>query len=96
MQRIGIAGLKCIIHANTHSMNDAFAEKAGKVIQPVFISIDPERDHPKQVKMYVKEFHPRLLGLTGSTEQVIDLQSGLLIFSFDHAGLFISQQGRHV
>ena len=40
------------------------------MVQPVFISIDPERDNTKQVKKYVKEFHPRLLGLTGSVDQV--------------------------
>lgn len=51
---------------------DHGADKAGKTVQPVFISIDPERDSPKQVKQYVKEFHPRLLGLTGSMEQVCD------------------------
>lgn len=39
-------------------------------MKPVFISIDPERDSPQQVKQYVKEFHPKLLGLTGSVEQV--------------------------
>ena len=36
---------------------------------PVFISIDPERDTAKVVKEYVKEFHPKLIGLTGSKEQ---------------------------
>ena len=46
------------------------ADKAGKSVQPVFISNDPERDNPKQVKAYVKEFHPKLLGLTGSMQQV--------------------------
>ena len=46
------------------------ADKAGQTVQPVFISIDPERDNPKQVKAYVKEFHPKLLGLTGSMQQV--------------------------
>lgn len=45
-------------------------DKAGQTVQPVFISIDPERDNPKQVKAYVKEFHPKLLGLTGSMPQV--------------------------
>ena len=43
-------------------------EKAGKTISPVFISIDPERDTVKRVKEYVKEFHPRLIGVTGSVE----------------------------
>ena len=39
-------------------------------VQPVFISVDPERDSVAQVKQYVSEFHPRLIGLTGSREQV--------------------------
>jgi protein SCO1/2 len=46
-------------------------EQQSKVqVQPVFISIDPARDTPKKVKAYVKEFHPRLIGLTGSEEAV--------------------------
>ena len=61
------AGFKLFCHC---------AEKAGKVVQPVFISIDPERDNTKQVKKYVKEFHPRLLGLTGSVDQVSILLHG--------------------
>ena len=39
-------------------------------ITPVFITVDPERDTPEQLAMYVEYFHPRLVGLTGSPEQV--------------------------
>ncbi len=39
-----------------------------KKIQPIFISIDPMRDNPSHLKMYVKNFHPTFLGLTGSQE----------------------------
>ncbi len=39
-------------------------------VRPVFISVDPERDTPPLVKKYVREFHPRLIGLTGSVESV--------------------------
>lgn len=39
-------------------------------VQPIFISIDPERDTPAVLKPYVAAFHPRLIGLTGSPAQI--------------------------
>jgi protein SCO1/2 len=43
---------------------------AGERVAPVFISVDPERDTPQALKDYVGNFHPRMVGLTGSAEQV--------------------------
>lgn len=43
---------------------------AGERVAPVFISVDPERDTPPALKDYVGNFHPRMVGLTGSAEQV--------------------------
>ena len=37
---------------------------------PVFISIDPERDTPEVVADFAANMHPRMIGLTGSPEQV--------------------------
>jgi len=37
---------------------------------PVFVTVDPERDTPEVVGEYVKEFSPKLLGLTGSVENI--------------------------
>ena len=39
-------------------------------IQPIFVTVDPERDTPSVLAQYVKTFHPRLIGLTGSAEQI--------------------------
>jgi protein SCO1/2 len=43
---------------------------AGAVVQPLFITVDPERDTAAHLAEYVSLFHPRLIGLTGSTEQI--------------------------
>ena len=39
-------------------------------IQPVFVSIDPARDTPEVLKAYVGNFDPRLVGLTGTPEEI--------------------------
>ncbi|XP_050379255.1 protein SCO1 homolog 1, mitochondrial [Argentina anserina] len=49
---------------------DKIKDKAGIEIVPVFISVDPERDTVEQVREYVKEFHPRLIGLTGNSDEI--------------------------
>ncbi|KAL2619920.1 hypothetical protein R1flu_000125 [Riccia fluitans] len=49
---------------------DKIEKKSGVQVVPVFISIDPERDTVEQVGEYLKEFHPRLVGLTGSVNDI--------------------------
>ncbi|OYX35813.1 MAG: SCO family protein [Caulobacterales bacterium 32-69-10] len=36
----------------------------------VFVSVDPERDTPEQMKLYLSSFDPRIQGFTGTVEQV--------------------------
>jgi cytochrome oxidase Cu insertion factor (SCO1/SenC/PrrC family) len=43
---------------------------AGDEVQPLFISIDPERDTTGVLADYVSLFHRRLIGLTGTPEQI--------------------------
>ncbi len=45
-------------------------EERGVVVTPVFISIDPERDTVERVADFTDFFHDRMIGLTGSPEQV--------------------------
>ena len=42
-------------------------------VQPVFVSLDPERDTPERLHEYVNWFDPRLIGLTGSTEALAQI-----------------------
>lgn len=44
--------------------------KHGPVIDPVFITCDPARDSLENTSIYIDEFHPRFIGLTGSYEAV--------------------------
>jgi protein SCO1/2 len=39
-------------------------------VAPIFITIDPARDTPDVMAEYVGAFHPTLIGLTGSEEEV--------------------------
>lgn len=48
------------------------APELGAKIQPIFISIDPERDTPAVVDEFTNAFSPDLMGLTGTPEQIAD------------------------
>ncbi len=43
---------------------------AGQAVQPLFITVDPERDTPGHLANYVPLFHPRLVGLTGEASVI--------------------------
>lgn len=55
--------------ANMATAMDLLGPKADNVT-PVFITIDPERDTPEFLTDYVKNFHPRMIGLTGTPERI--------------------------
>ena len=46
------------------------AQHPAHPIQPVFISIDPQRDTPERMQQYKQQYSPSFLFLTGSTEQI--------------------------
>ena len=48
---------------------DKLGPKADR-ITPIFITIDPERDTAPKLDEYVKHFSPRIVGLTGTPEEI--------------------------
>ena len=42
---------------------------AGK-IQPLFISVDPQRDTPQVMQQYTQSFDPQIVGLVGTPQQI--------------------------
>jgi hypothetical protein len=41
--------------------------------EPLFITVDPQRDSPAVLKQFVSAFHPRLTGLTGTDKQISEV-----------------------
>jgi len=42
----------------------------GARVVPIFITVDPARDTPAELKKYVAAFHPRLVALTGTEAEI--------------------------
>ncbi len=70
-------------------------------VTPIFITVDPERDTVEKLAAYVKSFHPRLVGLTGSSDEIAAAIKTYRVYaqkveddktpgaySYDHAALF--------
>jgi cytochrome oxidase Cu insertion factor (SCO1/SenC/PrrC family) len=49
-------------------------------LQPLFITIDPARDTPQVLKEYVTNFHPRLIGLTGTEQEIADVAAKYRVY----------------
>lgn len=49
-------------------------------VQPIFITIDPERDSPMVLSQYVEQFEAGIIGLTGTANQMAAISDSFPIF----------------
>ena len=91
----------------SQAMKNMDAEQL-KNIQPLFISVDPERDTPERLAEYSGFFHPLILGITGSRENIdsvvrqygafyrmVDMEGSAMSYAVDHSSrtYLINKQG---
>jgi len=58
---------------------DMLGDKAADIV-PLFISIDPKRDTPESLKLFVGSFHPNIIGLTGTPDQVAAAAKSYVVY----------------
>lgn len=59
---------------------DMLSDAKVSKLTPVFISVDPKRDTPEHLSEYVTFFHPKLVGLTGTEQQIKDVAREYRVF----------------
>ncbi|MBV8397594.1 MAG: SCO family protein [Acetobacteraceae bacterium] len=62
---------------------DKLGSKADQV-QPIFITVDPKRDNREVMKKYVASFGPRLIGLTGTPDEVASVAKEYRVYYAEH------------
>ena len=60
----------CPLDVDRNASAVEILEERGKSVTPVFITIDPARDDVEVVGEYAEVMHPRMIGLTGSPDQI--------------------------
>ena len=84
---------------------DKLGAKAQRIV-PILITVDPERDTPEQLAKYVTQFHPRLVGLTGTEQEIREVAKAFRVYyskvkdpkstagyTVDHSALFLLMDG---
>lgn len=54
------------------------------MLQPIFITVDPKRDTPAVMKQYAADFSPRLIGLTGTPEEIAEVAREYRVYYAEH------------
>lgn len=65
--------------ADLASVMDSLGADAEQVA-PLFVSVDPERDRVENMAAYVSPFHPSIIGLTGSNEDISNAAKSFKVY----------------
>jgi protein SCO1/2 len=60
---------------------ESLPERLVEKLQPLYISVDPERDRPDVMKQFLEDGFQRFTGLTGSPEQVEAAKDAFKVFA---------------
>lgn len=80
----GFTSCPAICPTELQKMSEAYQllpPESQKRIQPVFITVDPERDTLKVLKGYVDLFMPELMGMTGTPEQIDAVKKSFRVYA---------------
>jgi len=80
----------CLMALPNLADTTALLEADGIEIQPVMITIDPERDTPAAMKSELQDLHPEFIGLTGSDQELSDVMT---LFNVQKSVLFHDPEG---
>lgn len=87
------------------------SESEREQVQGIFISVDPERDTPAKLADYTAFFSPRIVGVTGSREEIdkvvrqygafyriVDMEDSAMGYAVDHSSrlYLVDREGRLV
>lgn len=50
-------------------------------VQPVYVTVDPDRDTPEVMKRFLEAEHPLFLGLTGNSDEVEKTKKNFRVFA---------------
>jgi protein SCO1/2 len=59
---------------------DKEAPRVVAKVVPIFITVDPERDTPAAIKQFVANFHPGIVGLTGSPKDIAAVAKSYAVY----------------
>ena len=66
----------CPLDAARNAEAEALLTEEGRDVQTVFVTVDPRRDTPEVLADYTDMFSDRMVGLTGSDEEIAAVNKG--------------------